>query len=329
MVYLNSRLPRNSEDRGSKKYDMRVNIENSTVYDHYDITLASQSGMERLPFVPYLLKLWRGPFSVCFFVYDNNRTTFETILSTYYLPSRFSFSTYYTSNVTIYPINTLRNIAIRKVKTSHFWLTDIDMWPSSDLYEILLSLSNSYLQNTNAAIIIPAFQMKRNITCHSFEACAAQNFINAPSSKPELLTCIQKKECIPINKKGNHNYMRPQWYSLDLPPVYPLACMVNDYQEPYVVVKKSQFLPLFDERFINYGYNKQQWISHLRMAGYWFYVLNGGYAMNVYHDPSIYESRWHDASSRNQYEVTHYALWKKFLARTSLQYEHTTSMPTC
>ena len=30
----------------------------------------------------------------------------------------------------VYPINTLRNIAISKVKTSHFIIADVDTWPS-------------------------------------------------------------------------------------------------------------------------------------------------------------------------------------------------------
>ena len=34
-------------------------------------------------------------------------------------------------NETVYPINTLRNIAIRGVQTSHFFLSDMDFWPSS------------------------------------------------------------------------------------------------------------------------------------------------------------------------------------------------------
>ena len=29
-----------------------------------------------------------------------------------------------------YPINKLRNAAINQVKTSHFFLTDIDLWPA-------------------------------------------------------------------------------------------------------------------------------------------------------------------------------------------------------
>ena len=36
-------------------------------------------------------------------------------------------------NETVYPINTLRNIAIRGVQTSHFFLSDMDFWPSSIL----------------------------------------------------------------------------------------------------------------------------------------------------------------------------------------------------
>lgn len=36
----------------------------------------------------------------------------------------------------------------------------------------------------------------------------------------------------------------------------------------YVVVKKSEHMPYFDERFFNYGYNKIQYIDHLKYIGY-------------------------------------------------------------
>ena len=38
----------------------------------------------------------------------------------------------------IYPINRLRNIAIRNVVSSHFVVFDMDMWPSSFLYTSIL-----------------------------------------------------------------------------------------------------------------------------------------------------------------------------------------------
>lgn len=51
----------------------------------------------------------------------------------------------------------------------------------------------------------------------------------------------------------------------------------------YVVVKKSQFLPSFDERFINYAYNKVQWLEHLRYRGYAFSIITNGFAVDVPH----------------------------------------------
>ena len=51
----------------------------------------------------------------------------------------------------------------------------------------------------------------------------------------------------------------------------------------YVVVKKSSFLPPFDERFVNYAYNKVQWLEHLRYRGYVFSILTDGFAVDVPH----------------------------------------------
>ena len=49
----------------------------------------------------------------------------------YDLPKRFTVITYISQQETPYPINKLRNIAISFVHTSHFWVADMDMWPSS------------------------------------------------------------------------------------------------------------------------------------------------------------------------------------------------------
>mgnify|MGYP004686284661 FL=1 len=59
--------------------------------------------------------------------------------------------------------------------------------------------------------------------------------------------------------------------------------MENDIQEPYVFVKRSAKLPRFDERFVNYGKNKVQWIIHLRLLGYKYYVLSHSFAVDVPH----------------------------------------------
>ena len=49
-------------------------------------------------------------------------------------------------------------------------------------------------------------------------------------------------------------------------PYTPYLC----FKSRYLIVGKSEYMPLFDERFINYGYNKQQWVENLRYVGYKF-----------------------------------------------------------
>lgn len=36
-----------------------------------------------------------------------------------------------------YPVNRLRNVAVRAVSTSHFLMTDIDIWPDVNAYQAL------------------------------------------------------------------------------------------------------------------------------------------------------------------------------------------------
>lgn len=49
------------------------------------------------------------------------------------------------------------------------------------------------------------------------------------------------------------------------------------------MVRKTKELPLFEEKFINYGFNKVQWIEHLRYRGYEFHVLSHAYAVDMPH----------------------------------------------
>lgn len=51
----------------------------------------------------------------------------------------------------------------------------------------------------------------------------------------------------------------------------------------YLLVKKSSKLPLYDERFTGYGWNKVQWIEHLRMKGYRFFVFEQGFIVHCPH----------------------------------------------
>lgn len=51
----------------------------------------------------------------------------------------------------------------------------------------------------------------------------------------------------------------------------------------YVMQRYSETTIFFDERFVNYGCNKVQYIDHLRHRSYAFYILTQSFAMDVVH----------------------------------------------
>ena len=56
------------------------------------------------------------------------------------------------------------------------------------------------------------------------------------------------------------------------------------------MLHSSSSLQLFDETFVNYGFNKVQWIESLRYSGYEFYVLNNGFLIDMPHKSYGYYS---------------------------------------
>ena len=81
-----------------------------------------------------------------------------------YIPSSSSSSS---SSI---PINVLRNNAISNAQTSHVWIMDLDMIPSTTLYDTLYSLPIKYLRQSNLAIAIPVFSIYYH-NCDTIESC--------------------------------------------------------------------------------------------------------------------------------------------------------------
>lgn len=79
-------------------------------------------------------------------------------------------------------------------------------------------------------------------------------------------------------------YTLPEWYDTDdSQHVARIRCFLNDFQEPYVMLRRLKSTPLFDERFVNYGYNKVQLFEHLRAANFRFYILLQAFGMDIPH----------------------------------------------
>lgn len=117
-------------------------------------------------------------------------------------------------------------------------------------------------------------------------------------------------------------YVMPEWFHETPSVVSKVDCFITDFQEPYVLMKVHEKMPLFDERFVDYGYNKVQFIEHLRSAGYSFFILNNAFAMDLPHPDSTFRRKY-VASARGEslrmkqkYSVFQEMLSKRYVNRT-------------
>ena len=80
----------------------------------------------------------------------------------------------------------------------------------------------------------------------------------------------------------------PEWY-LTTARVSLIKCFITDMMEPYVMVKHSPSTPMFDSRFIDYGFDKISYIEKLRQMNYQMYILNRAFAIDYPHPVYIFE----------------------------------------
>ena len=100
-----------------------------------------------------------------------------------------------------------------------------------------------------------------------------------PTNKTQLVRCLNKNMCFTRKKNTQTHVIKPSLFHFQmyirnewkLVPsqlhVARLRCFQNRFQEPYVMLRYLPSTPLFDERFVDYGCNKVQYIDNLRNQG--------------------------------------------------------------
>jgi hypothetical protein len=159
----------------------------------FDVTLVSQSSEERLWMVRPLSRRWGGPVSIAIFLEDPQiRALSEAAVAQAEQQPGVTITTVDGANSSVYPINALRNMAVARVTTSHFLLTDIDLWPSNEAYRRVLALGPTYLRRPRTAVLLPAFEytlgglLKRGVSSDDHNFLVA----HVPATFDALRTCV-------------------------------------------------------------------------------------------------------------------------------------------
>eukprot|EP00794_Sanderia_malayensis_P017939 gene17939-19730_t len=240
----------------------------------YDVTLIAHSSMDRLQIIETLLTHWEGPVSISLYASDAEAQQFLRYSQKSPLLSK-------RTNVGIhlvykdgdfYPVNYLRNIALQQANTPYVFLCDIDFLPVPGTYERLKRIASGR-NMTRKAVVVPAFET------YKYK-------LEFPRSKAELLSAIDQgivsKFRNNVWPQGHAPTNFEKWksssqnYKIEWKPDF----------EPYVMIKRDH-APLYDQRFVGFGWNKVSHIMALHALKYEFVVAAAVFIIHMPHAPSF------------------------------------------
>jgi hypothetical protein len=236
-------------------------------------TLVTQVSEDRLWMLTQHCHRWPGPISAAVFT-DYSVAKIQQIITTENgaygrcQPDQVTVTTLIKTGIPDgeYPVNALRNLALRGVRTTHLFYADVDFWSSDNLYETLLSqpVTERLSKDDKLALVVPAFQMKRHCddqgtTREASILCRLSNMASMPKTKHDILGMVHAMNATafdPTNKGGHGSTRYAEWYLQQEGELHDIPCISSNRYEPYVAVRYCRFLPPFQEVFTGYGKNK-------------------------------------------------------------------------
>nr|XP_057934289.1 xylosyl- and glucuronyltransferase LARGE2s [Doryrhamphus excisus]XP_057934291.1 xylosyl- and glucuronyltransferase LARGE2s [Doryrhamphus excisus]XP_057934292.1 xylosyl- and glucuronyltransferase LARGE2s [Doryrhamphus excisus]XP_057934293.1 xylosyl- and glucuronyltransferase LARGE2s [Doryrhamphus excisus] len=250
-----------------------------------DVTLVAQLSMDRLQMLEAICKHWEGPISLALYMSDAEAQQFLRYAQASEVLKKRKNVGYHVvyKEGQFYPINLLRNVALKNAKTPYVFLTDVDFLPMYGLYEYLRkSVVQLDMAGTNKALVVPAFETLRYR-------------LSFPKSKAELLSMLDMGTLYTFRyhvwPKGHAPSNYAKWRTSTTP--YKVDWEADF--EPYVVVRRD--CPQYDQRFVGFGWNKVSHIIELDAQEYDFMVLPNAFMIHMPHAPSFDISKFRSSSS--------------------------------
>nr|XP_057923386.1 beta-1,4-glucuronyltransferase 1 [Doryrhamphus excisus] len=185
---------------------------------------------------------------------------------------RDKFKNYAISGNISYPNNLLRNVARGAAESSYILVMDMDMMPSADLHRDFLAMVLRHEPAPDQVFVLPAFEIR-----HARKM---------PATKAELVQLYQVGEVRPFYEELCPRCQAPTNYSRwinghvrggdALEVAYTLTW--TDPWEPFYIGLRG--VPLYDENFKQYGFNRISQACELHVAGYRFSVLNSAFLVH-------------------------------------------------
>ncbi|KAL4642033.1 glycosyltransferase-like protein LARGE2 [Arapaima gigas] len=253
--------------------------------DDTDVTLVAQLSIDRLQMLEAICNHWEGPISLALYMSDAEAQQFlRYAQASDVLKNRKNIGYHIVyKEGQFYPVNLLRNIALRQANTPYVFLTDVDFLPMYGLYSYLRkSIVQLDLRHTKKALVVPAFETLRYR-------------LSFPKSKAELLSMLDMGTLYTFRyhvwTKGHAPTNYAKWRTATT--AYKVE-WESDF-EPYVVVRRD--CPEYDQRFVGFGWNKVSHIMELDAQEYDFVVLPNAFMIHMPHAPSFEISKFRSSSS--------------------------------
>ena len=167
--------------------------------DFDDITLITILTLVRKDRLPYLMKRWKHRINMVIFATENEIDELREVIDSYKSYKRITFILYIVKSRTnsryqsiyydgkkpvyrnntifpinvlrdlaiefIFPINVLRDLAIEFIDTTHYFVSDIDVYSSDTLYSTL-QIHNQTLKDPKAVLLLKSFLMNEKEVDH-------------------------------------------------------------------------------------------------------------------------------------------------------------------